>query len=185
MEQAAHLVDLGISRRFVARLIGVSDRLVGNWVLKAREPERWETYRQNHLAGNKAWNNANRDCGRECHRRWKRRNRTYLNAMRRLRKRKVLQAQPKWLTTEQRAAVLALYEESRELTQTTGVEHHVDHIVPLKASWERCGRHNAACGLHVPWNLRVVTAAENCAKSNLMPQQEECIAAEGVVGRLS
>lgn len=67
-------------------------------------------------------------------------------------------ATPAWLTDEHKAQIRALYEDAQRLTAETGVKHHVDHIVPLRGE--------TVTGLHVPWNLRVITAAENVRKKN-------------------
>lgn len=64
-------------------------------------------------------------------------------------------ATPPWAD---RAAIKALYAECMERSRSTGVRHEVDHIVPLKGE--------LVSGLHVHWNLRVITAAENREKSN-------------------
>jgi hypothetical protein len=69
-----------------------------------------------------------------------------------------LKATPVWAD---QAAILAIYEESRRLTEETGKPHHVDHIFPLKGT--NC------CGLHVETNLRVVEGSENLKKHNKMP----------------
>ena len=70
-------------------------------------------------------------------------------------KAKKLNAIPRWAN---RTAIEALYKRAQELTDTTGVRHQVDHIVPLASP--------IVCGLHVEHNLQVLTLKENRAKSN-------------------
>lgn len=54
--------------------------------------------------------------------------------------------------------IYAVYGQARKLTETTGIPHDVDHIVPLLGKNVR--------GLHIAWNLRAIPAGENRRKSN-------------------
>ncbi len=65
-------------------------------------------------------------------------------------------ATPKWLTKEQAYEINALYRQAKYLTAKTGELHVVDHIVPKIGG--------TVCGLHVPWNLRVIHWLENAQK---------------------
>lgn len=76
----------------------------------------------------------------------------------RLRQAQKLLATPRWLTKEMRRQMADIYKEAKRLSVTTGVVHHVDHIDPLRGKW--------SCGLHVPWNLQILTGVENLKKAN-------------------
>lgn len=59
------------------------------------------------------------------------------------------------------ALVASIYAEAKRKTHETGIPHEVDHIVPILGKF--------VSGLHVSWNLQVITAAENRAKGNRLP----------------
>lgn len=88
---------------------------------------------------------------------WKKRNRGIVAASVASRKAHIRQATPRWLTKEQKQQIKEFYVEADRLKRETGVDHEVDHIVPVRGG--------IVYGLHVPWNLRVITAEENQKKN--------------------
>jgi hypothetical protein len=69
-----------------------------------------------------------------------------------------LKAMPKWLDSDDLNQIKTIYTESRDKSKLTGVTYNVDHIHPLQGK--------DFCGLHVPWNLQLLTAHENMSKNN-------------------
>lgn len=77
-------------------------------------------------------------------------------------------ATPDWLD---RRFIKDVVEERNLMTALRGVEHVIDHIIPL------C--HPYVCGLNVPWNMQVLTRKQNAAKSNVWyPDQLELFSRE-------
>ena len=95
---------------------------------------------------------------REYRNAWKRNNLLQIRADTKARRRKHRQATPRWLSRKQKSEIRQLYQIAITMTKTTGEQYVVDHIVPLRSEF--------VCGLHVPWNLRVITQEENLKKSN-------------------
>ena len=67
---------------------------------------------------------------------------------------------PKWLSKDHKKEIKLLYDKSWEMTHSIddGEVYQVDHIIPLQGK--------EVCGLHVPWNLRIITREENIKKRN-------------------
>jgi len=101
---------------------------------------------------------------REYRNAWKANNKTQVLADNKVRRRKHRDATPPWLTRKQKSEIRQLYQIAITMTQTTGEQYVVDHIVPLRS--------HEVCGLHVPWNLRVITQEENLKKSNKLVAPE-------------
>jgi len=67
-------------------------------------------------------------------------------------------ATPKWLTNDHCKKIENIYLLRDLYSLFVGEKHEVDHIIPLK--------NDAVCGLHVPWNLRIISQFENRSKGN-------------------
>ena len=74
------------------------------------------------------------------------------------RRRRFRDATPKWLTAEHKMEIRLKYRVAIELSRRLGIPHAVDHIIPLQGE--------DVCGLHVPWNMEVITQEQNLKKSN-------------------
>ncbi len=69
-----------------------------------------------------------------------------------------LNATPKWLNKDHKLQMRKLYKLAKDNEIVSNQKWEVDHIVPLQGS--------NVCGLHVPWNLQVITAKQNRVKKN-------------------
>lgn len=105
-------------------------------------------------------------CEKHYMKRYLENNRDALYATNNERKSRVRVSQPSWVDYKE---IKKVYRLAREISKKTGIPHAVDHIVPIK------GR--TVCGLHVPWNLQIITAQENSEKSATCSEAEmpECV----------
>lgn len=65
---------------------------------------------------------------------------------------------PAWLTSEDKWVIAEIYELAKLRTRLTGIEWHVDHIIPLRGK--------IVSGLHTPSNLQVIPEQINKVKRN-------------------
>jgi len=174
-----------IAHRFYARKIGKhpeecrAKRYTSEeWKVKerARAMAKYQANKDAYNARTKRWYESNKQRSRENDRKWMAEHPGRINAWRReqyrlnpavaiarlaARKARKLQAQPKWLSAIQKAQIQEFYEIARARSVQTGIQHDVDHIFPLV--------NPDFCGLHVPWNLQVLSGEENKKKNTSFP----------------
>lgn len=101
------------------------------------------------------WYEANKEFHNEYMRQHSRKNRWMYNARDSKRRAAELQATPPWANTAQ---IKRIYQACQNITERTGVQHHVDHVIPLQGK--------NVCGLHTEKNLAIIPAKMNISKAN-------------------
>ena len=109
-------------------------------------------------ANDKAWREANPERKRDYERIWYNKNPHKKRIARAKYKAIHLKSTPKWLSKDHLILIEMYYKLAVYMTEVTGIKWEVDHIIPLQGQ--------NVSGLHVPWNLRVITKAENASKCN-------------------
>lgn len=90
--------------------------------------------------------------------RYKQKNKGKINANHAARKKAIKRATPFWADKQ---LIEDIYKKAAFISMTTKIAHHVDHIIPIQGK--------NVSGLHVPYNLQILTASQNCSKQNKMP----------------
>lgn len=104
---------------------------------------------------------------------YRKRNKDKHCSLERMRQAAKLKAIPIWLTKKQNQDIKNVYLKSKEISTASGIKMHVDHIVPLKGK--------TVCGLHVPWNLRVIDGSQNSKKRAALTDDAYLPALDGVM----
>ena len=105
------------------------------------------------------WREENREAHNAINREWFANNKNKRAAYEGKRRAMQLQRTPAW--DPHAHLIVAKYQLAAMLSQASGTQHHVDHIIPLQ------GR--KVSGLHVFSNLRVIPGSDNVKKSNKFP----------------
>ena len=102
----------------------------------------------------KAWQQANKEAIAERKKAYQKANPHLCNAHNAKRRASKLMATPAWANSE---AISGMYELAA-IFNRTGMNLHVDHIVPLQS--------DLVCGLHCEANLQLMPASDNASKGN-------------------
>ena len=127
-----------------------------------------ENNREKERIRNRKYGKENSNIVQDRVKRWRKNNPAKLQALRRFRETRKLQACPPWAQTQAiRKEMVAHYLHAEWLELVTGESFQVDHIIPLRSDF--------VCGLHVPANLMVLSAKDNQSKNAYWwPGQLDC-----------
>jgi hypothetical protein len=103
----------------------------------------------------RTWRENNRHKTRRACANWAKKNKDKVSLRSAIRHKRTRRATPPWVDS---IALEEIYEQARKRSRESSIKYNVDHIVPLT--------HALVCGLHVPWNLQILSAEENARKKN-------------------
>jgi hypothetical protein len=122
----------------------------------ARKRRDYEKHKEKRIETVKAYAIRNRDSVLAKKREYQKKNPHIFRAIGSFRRARLRSATPPWITRQMREEIKDLHAEAERREQETGIQFDVDHIVPLDGK--------IICGLHVPWNLRVITHSDNISR---------------------
>jgi 5-methylcytosine-specific restriction endonuclease McrA len=131
-----------------------------------KNPAKVALYKANYIknnrkkvnAANTKWRLENKERASQLVISWQKNNRPKMNSIAMKRHAAKLKRTPAWLTDLHIQQIQMFYDVACSLKVEFGIEMAVDHIVPLQGK--------NVSGLHVPWNLQVITKSENSRKGN-------------------
>lgn len=124
--------------------------------ISARNKEYYRNNREKVCQRVKEYREANPELIKKRKKKWRRDSRDWVLANNASRRALHKKATPKWLSNLHKDQIREIYKKSIFYKDLLNKDFHVDHIIPLKGE--------NVCGLHVPWNLRVVTKEFNLKK---------------------
>ena len=139
-------------------------------ILKENHKNSYNEDPETHKSRSISWNNRNKEYIAEYNETWNEQNKNHISEYNKqyreenpgldnyhcsLRRARMKQATPKWANLEK---IKQIYEEAKRKTLETGIQHDVDHIIPLTS--------DKVSGLHVENNLQIIPHIENCKKRN-------------------
>ena len=115
--------------------------------------QQWSLANKDKINANSVlWNREHKERRSLSSTKYRKANKSYYTEYSSLRSRKMLCAKIKSLTELDELCLVEIY----DLARRRGLE--VDHIIPIT--------NKSICGLHVPWNLQLLTREQNASKGN-------------------
>ena len=156
--------NLGLTRYFTGVPCSkghISERLTYNWMCAQcnldHVKNRYKKNPKKTIIRATQHNRNNPEKAREQRKKWKLKNPNKVQQESARRRATKIERTPDWLNAGHLFEIECIYRYCAAL-RSIGLDYEVDHIVPLQGE--------CVSGLHLPWNMQIITASENAKKGN-------------------